>query len=169
MNMMRGGNRQMRRMMDKMGLDMEEIPNVQEVIIKTDKKEIIIPKPSVTEMKSKENSIFQVIAESFEEKELEVPIFSEDDIMLVCQQANCDEEKAKDALAETKGDIAQAILRLTSGKMTQPVWTLTDKEKIKKTLELIEDFENSGSSKHYKANAQKMRIMLDAIKKTLEK
>ena len=78
-------------------------------------KEIIIPKPSVTEMKSKENSIFQVIAESFEEKELEVPIFSEDDIMLVCQQANCDEEKAKDALAETKGDIAQAILRLTSG------------------------------------------------------
>jgi len=102
----------MRRMMDKMGLDMEEIPNVQEVIIKTDKKEIIIPKPSVTEMKSKENSIFQVIAESFEEKELEVPIFSE---VLVCQQANCDEEKAKDALAETKGDIAQAILRLTSG------------------------------------------------------
>jgi len=64
---------------------------------------------------SNENSIFQVIAESFEEKELEVPIFSEDDIMLVCQQANCDEEKAKDALAETKGDIAQAILRLTSG------------------------------------------------------
>ena len=36
---------------------MEEIPNVQEVIIKTDKKEIIIQKPSVTEMKSKENSI----------------------------------------------------------------------------------------------------------------
>ena len=101
--------------MDKMGLDMEEIPNVQEVIIMTDKKEIIIPKPSVTEMKSKENSIFQVIAESFEEKELEVPILSEDDIMLVCQQANCDVEKAKAALAETKGDIAQAILRLTSG------------------------------------------------------
>ena len=112
--MMRGGNRQMRRMMDKMGLDMEEIPNVQEVIIKTDKKEIIIPKPSVTEMKSKENSIFQVIAESFEEKELEVQIFSEDDITLVCQQANCNEEQARDALAESKGDIAQAILKLTS-------------------------------------------------------
>ena len=60
------------------------------------------------------NSIFQVIAESFEEKELEVQIFSEDDIMLVCQQANCNEEQAKDALAESKGDIAQAILKLTS-------------------------------------------------------
>ena len=54
----RGGNRQMRRMMDKMGLDMEEIPNVQEVIIKTDKKEIIIAKPSVTEMKAKDSSVF---------------------------------------------------------------------------------------------------------------
>jgi hypothetical protein len=45
---------------------------------------------------------------------------------------------------------------------------MNDKEKIKKTLELIQDFEDSGSSKHYKANAQKMRIMLDAIKKILE-
>ena len=42
--MMRGGNREMRRMMDKMGLDMNELQNVQEVIIKTDKKEIIISK-----------------------------------------------------------------------------------------------------------------------------
>ena len=85
----RGGNRQMRRMMDKMGLDMEEISNVQEVIIKTDKKEIIIAKPSVTEMKAKDNSIFQVVAESYE-------------------------EKAKNALAEAEGDLARAILLLTT-------------------------------------------------------
>lgn len=113
--MMRGGNRQMRRMMDKMGLDMEEVQNVQEVIIKTDKKEIIITKPSVTEMKAQDNSIFQVIAESFEEKELEVPIFSDEDIQLVCQQAGVTEEKAKNALLDSKGDLAQAILLLTSG------------------------------------------------------
>ena len=112
--MMRGGNRQMRRMMDKMGLDMSELPNVQEVIIKTDKKEIIIAKPSVTEMKAKENTIFQVIADSYEEKELEVPVFSEEDIQLVCQQAGVNEEQAKDALAEAKGDLARAILLLTS-------------------------------------------------------
>ena len=112
--MMRGGNRQMRRMMDKMGLDMEEVPNVQEVIIKTDKKEIIISKPSVTEMKSKDNSIFQVVAESYEEKELEVPIFSDEDIALVCHQANVDEEKAKNALTEAEGDLARAILILTT-------------------------------------------------------
>ena len=114
MNMMRGGNRQMRRMMDKMGLDMEEVPNVQEVIIKTDKKEIILAKPSVTKMNAKDNSIFQVVAESYEEKELEVPIFSDEDIALVSQQAKVDEEKAKDALAEAEGDLARAILILTT-------------------------------------------------------
>ena len=110
----RGGNRQMRRMMDKMGLDMEELPNVQEVIIKTDKKEIIIAKPAVTEMKAKDNSIFQVVAESYEEKELEVQIFSDEDIALVSQQANVAEENAKNALAEAEGELARAILLLTT-------------------------------------------------------
>ena len=112
--MMRGGNRQMRRMLDKMGLDMNEIPNVQEVIIKTDKKEIILSKPSVTEMKAKDNSIFQVVANGIEERELEVQIFSEEDIQLVCQQANVSAEQAKNALAESKGDLARAILLLTT-------------------------------------------------------
>ncbi len=114
--MMRGGgNREMRRMMDKMGLDMNELSNVQEVIIKTDKKEIIISKPSVTEMKAKYNSIFTVTADSYEERELEVPIYSEEDIQLVSQQAGVDEEKAKNALEEAEGDLARAILLLTTG------------------------------------------------------
>lgn len=113
--MMRGGNREMRRMMDKMGLDMNELSNVQEVIIKTDKKEIIVTKPSVTEMKAKDNSIFTITADNYEERELEVPIFSDDDIQLVSQQAGVDEDSAKNALEDAKGDLARAILLLTSG------------------------------------------------------
>lgn len=104
----------MRRMLDKMGLDMNEIPNVQEVIIKTDKKEIILSKHAVTEMKAKDNSIFQIVANGIEERELEVQIFSDEDIQLVCQQANVSEEQAKNALAESKGDLARAILLLTT-------------------------------------------------------
>ena len=104
----------MRRMLDKMGLDMNEIPNVQEVIIKTDKKEIILSKPAVTEMKAKDNSIFQIVANGIEERELEVQIFSDEYIQLVCQQANVSEEQAKNALAESKGDLARAILLLTT-------------------------------------------------------
>jgi nascent polypeptide-associated complex subunit alpha len=54
------------------------------------------------------------VAENIEEKELEVQIFSDDDISLVCQQANVDEEAAKNALAESEGDLARAILLLTT-------------------------------------------------------
>ncbi|HYY40219.1 MAG TPA: NAC domain-containing protein, partial [Nitrososphaera sp.] len=48
--MMRG-NREMRRMLDKMGLDMKTMDNVEEVIIKTETKELYLIKPQVVEMK----------------------------------------------------------------------------------------------------------------------
>jgi nascent polypeptide-associated complex subunit alpha len=111
--MMRG-NREMRRMLDKMGLDMKTVDNVEEVIIKTDKKELYLVKPQVIEMKGKDSTIFQVIAADIEEKQREVPSFKEEDIILVMQQANVSREKAISALTESKGDMAQAILSLTT-------------------------------------------------------
>jgi nascent polypeptide-associated complex subunit alpha len=111
--MMRG-NRDMRRMLDKMGLNMQEMTNIEEVVIRTDSKEIFLIKPQVIEMKGKESTIFQIIAGDIEEKEREVPTFSEEDILLVMQQASRSREKAILALTDTKGDIAQAILNLTT-------------------------------------------------------
>lgn len=108
------GNREMRRMLDKMGLDMKTMDNVEEVIIKTDKKELYLVKPQVIEMKGKDSTIFQVVAADIEEKQLEVPSFKEEDIILVMQQANVSREKAISALTESKGDMAQAILSLTT-------------------------------------------------------
>jgi nascent polypeptide-associated complex subunit alpha len=112
--MMRGGNREMRRMLDKMGLDMKSMDNVEEVIIKTDTKELYLIKPQVIEMKGKDSTIFQVVASDIEEKHREVPSFKEEDIILVMQQANVSREKATQALTESKGDMAQAILNLTA-------------------------------------------------------
>lgn len=112
--MMRGGNREMRRMLDKMGLEMKDMGNVEEVIIKTDTKELYLVKPQVIEMKGKDSTIFQVVASDIEEKQREVPSFKEEDIMLVMQQANVSREKATQALTESKGDLAQAILSLTT-------------------------------------------------------
>lgn len=112
--MMRGGNREMRRMLDKMGLDMTTMDNVEEVIIKTDKKELYLIKPQVIEMKGKDSTIFQIVATDIEEKQRDVPSFKEEDIILVMQQANVSREKAVQALTESKGDIAQAILGLTT-------------------------------------------------------
>ena len=111
--MMRG-NREMRRMLDKMGLDMTTMDNVEEVIIKTDKKELYLVKPQVIEMKGKDSTIFQIVATDIEEKLRETPSFKEEDVILVMQQASVSREKAIQALTESKGDMAQAILSLTT-------------------------------------------------------
>ena len=112
--MMRGGNREMRRMLDKMGLEMKDLGDIEEVIIKTETKEIYLIKPQIIEMKGKDNTIFQVVATDIEEKKRDVPIFREEDIILVMQQANVTKEKAVQALTDAKGDMAQAILDLTT-------------------------------------------------------
>jgi nascent polypeptide-associated complex subunit alpha len=112
--MMRGGNRDMRRMLDRMGLEMKDIGNVEEVVIKTETKELYLLKPQVIEMKGKDNTIFQVVASDIEEKQREVPTFKDEDILLVIQQSNSTREKAIQALTDARGDIAQAILSLTT-------------------------------------------------------
>ncbi len=111
---MRGGNREMRRMLDKMGLEMKDLGNIEEVIIKTETKELYLLKPQVVEMKGKDSTIFQVVATDIEEKQRDVPVLKEEDIILVMQQANVTREKAIQALIDAKGDMAQAILNLTT-------------------------------------------------------
>ena len=111
---MRGGNREMRRMLDKMGLEMKDLGNIEEVIIKTETKELYLLKPQVVEMKGKDSTIFQVVAKDIEEKQRDVPVLKEEDIILVMQQANVTREKAIQALIDAKGDMAQAILNLTT-------------------------------------------------------
>jgi nascent polypeptide-associated complex subunit alpha len=112
--MMRGGNREMRRMLDKMGLEMKDLGSIEEVVIKTETKELYLIKPQVIEMKGKDSTIFQVVATNIEEKERDIPVFKEEDVILVMQQATVSKEKAIQALIDSKGDMAQAILNLTT-------------------------------------------------------
>ncbi|MDR4511591.1 MAG: nascent polypeptide-associated complex protein [Nitrososphaeraceae archaeon] len=112
--MMRGGNREMRRMLGKMGLEMKEMDGIEEVIIKTETKELYLIKPQVVEMKGKDSTIFQIVATDIEERQRAIPSFKEEDILLVMQQANVSKEKAIQALNDAKGDMAQAILSLTT-------------------------------------------------------
>jgi nascent polypeptide-associated complex subunit alpha len=112
--MMRGSNREMRRMLDKMGLEMKDIGSIEEVIIKTETKELYLIKPQVIEMKGKDSTIFQVVATNIEEKQRDTLVFKEEDIILVMQQASVSKERAIQALSESKGDMAQAILNLTT-------------------------------------------------------
>jgi len=110
---MKLGDRQTRRMMDKMGINMKEIPGVEEVIIKTSSKDIHIRGAAVSEVNAQGNRIFQVMGE-VEEVEKQQKKFSDEDILLVQQQANVSREKAIMALEESDGEVAKAILRLMS-------------------------------------------------------
>lgn len=108
------GDRQTRRMLERMGVNFEPIPDVVEVIIKTSNKDMIIKNPSVSEIKAKGMSMFQVVGDISEEIVKEIPKFTEEDILLVSQQANVSKEVAEAALTEAEGDLAKAILKLTS-------------------------------------------------------
>jgi nascent polypeptide-associated complex subunit alpha len=101
-------------MLDKMGLEMKDLGSIEEVIIKTDTKELYLIKPQVIEMKGKDSTIFQVVATNVEEKQRDIPVFKEEDVILVMQQATVSKEKAIQALIDSKGDMAQAILNLTT-------------------------------------------------------
>lgn len=110
--------RQARRLMKRMGMKVEEIPNVKQVIIKTATKMKVIEGPSVTLTSMQGEDIYQIIGGSISEKKLdaEEPAISEEDIALVAQQAKIDLETARKALEESKGDLAQAIILLAQRK-----------------------------------------------------
>jgi len=107
------GDRQARRMMERMGINMKEMPGVEEVIIRTAEKEIHIRNANVSEVNAQGNRVFQVVGE-VEEVARERKTFSDEDILLVQQQANVTREKAIAALEEAEGEVARAILKLTS-------------------------------------------------------
>ncbi len=106
-------DRQTRRMMERMGIDLKEMPDVEEVVIKTATREIHIHSPSVSEVNAQGSRIFQVAGE-VEEVQLEKKTFNEEDVLLVQQQANVNRERAIAALEESDGEVARAILKLTS-------------------------------------------------------
>lgn len=120
--------KQMARMMKKMGIEQKEIDGVKEVIIRFADKEWIISNVSLTMIKQAGSESFQVTGTRSEregtrsveskdeevqvtkiEKKVEIPM---EDAALVASQTGVDIQVAKQALEETGGDLAAAILKL---------------------------------------------------------
>ena len=103
--------RQMKKLMKQLGIKMEELEGVKEVVLKLEGKEIVLRNPVVTVMVVQGEKTYQIVPGSEEVREvIEIP---EEDIELVMEQAGVDRETAIKALKETKGDIAEAILKLS--------------------------------------------------------
>lgn len=102
--------RQMERAMRQMGIKTTELEGVREVVIKLSDKEIVLPNAQVTLTEMPGQRSYQVSGEEFERKS--EPEAVEEDVKLVMEQAGVDREAAVNALKETGGDIAAAILKL---------------------------------------------------------
>ena len=109
-------SRETKRMMKRMGLSMDAMSDVQQVVFKTSTKEIVIEEPEVAILNLKGQKVFQVTGEKIteralaaEEKKLAIP---EEDVRLVAEQTGKSVEEARQALEESGGDLAKAILLL---------------------------------------------------------
>ncbi len=103
--------RQMKKLMRQMGIRMEELDGVKEVIIRLENREIILRDPVVTVITAQGEKSYQIVPGSEEVRP--VVNISEEDIRLVMEQAGVDYDTARKALIEARGDLAEAILRLT--------------------------------------------------------
>lgn len=110
--------REARRMMQRMGMSMDNVQDVTQVIIKTTSKDIIIEQPEVSILNMQGQKIFQVAGGTITEKtperatpKLAIP---EEDIQLVADQTGKTTNEARKALEECEGDLAKAILLLQS-------------------------------------------------------
>ena len=103
--------KQMNQMMRKLGISVKEIENVEKVIIQTDTREYVFDGAEVTIMDAQGQKTYQIVGRPrVVERKEEIP---KEDIELIMEQTGKTAEEAKKTLEETKGDIAEAIMKLT--------------------------------------------------------
>ncbi len=100
--------KQLQRMLKQMGIQAREVPVKEVIFVLQDGSRMVFESPQVVETVAMGQRAYQVMGEPKVEKEL----FSEEDVKLVAEKAGVDEETARRALEETKGDIAEAIMKL---------------------------------------------------------
>lgn len=104
--------RRMNQMMKQLGIDVREMDGVQEVVIRTATRDYVFQNADVTIMRAQGQDTYQVVGKPEvreHEARLSIP---DEDVKMVAQQSGKSDEQARAALEATKGDIAEAILRL---------------------------------------------------------
>ena len=102
--------KKMQAVMKQMGMSQTEI-DATRVIIETPEKNIIITNPSVVKIKMQGQENFQISGDIHEEELSED--LKKEDIKTIIEKTGCTEEQAKNALDESDGDLAEAILSLS--------------------------------------------------------
>lgn len=98
--------RQLSGMMRQFGIKNQEIDASEVIIVLKNGKKIIITNPQVQSIEMKGVKTYSVAGNEKEEEG-----YPDEDVQMVIDSAECTKQEALDALKETKGDIAQAIIK----------------------------------------------------------
>lgn len=109
--------KKMKGMLKNMGIDIDELEGVKEVVIRMADREIVIENATVAVMDAHGTRSYQISGDAQErplaegaEPAVEIP---DTDIELVVAQTGAEPEAARAALIEARGDLAAAIMKLT--------------------------------------------------------
>jgi nascent polypeptide-associated complex subunit alpha len=120
--------REMQQMMRRMGMSTEAVPDVEEVIVRTRSKEHVFANPEVTILTVQGVRTYQIVGQPVVRPRGATPTAlpgaapvaapsegpPEEDIRLVMEQANVSREEAVEALFQSKGEPAEAIMKILS-------------------------------------------------------
>lgn len=104
--------KQLSQLMRRFGINVKDIENVEQVIIQTDTQEYVFDDAEVTIMDAQGQKTYQISGTPrIVERKHGIP---KEDIALVMEKTGKNEGETKKALEKTNGDIAEAILKLSS-------------------------------------------------------
>ncbi|WP_406660228.1 nascent polypeptide-associated complex protein [Methanolobus sp. ZRKC3] len=102
----------MKQMMKQMGINITDINDVEQVIIRTPDRDIVFNDANVSIMTAQGVDTYQIVGTPEEvAREVQIP---DDDIRLVAEQTGVSEDQARDALKNANGDLAEAIMALSA-------------------------------------------------------
>ena len=104
-------SRQMKQAMKRMGVEQTDL-DCQEVIIRLKDRDLVFTQPDVAKVNMMGQQTYQVVGEPTEQLRDTTPDIEEADIETVMAQTGVDKDRAKEAIAAAKGDLAEAILSL---------------------------------------------------------
>jgi len=104
--------KKMKQMMKQLGMEMTPIEDVKRIVISTGSGEYVFEGAEVVAVTMQGVTTYQVTGNA--QFRAAIPALAEEDVRLVIAQTGVVEEQARTALVETKGDIAEAIIRLTT-------------------------------------------------------
>ena len=105
--------RKVKQMMKQMGITVTDIEDVEEVIIRTADTEIVFDDAAVSIMDAAGTKTYQLTGTPREQERVRELVIPDDDVKLVAEQTGVSEDAARDALKESSGDLADAIMRLS--------------------------------------------------------